>query len=98
MKRSSRYRTTACTIPVTTVATSRSCPTPGGWPLWTFGVRPGREHDTICAKTEADLLSALEKAVAEEDLLTLTDLGYENLSPAVRHPAKKPAHGELTDE
>ena len=63
---------------------------PGGWPLWTFGVRPGCEHDTTCAKAEADLLSALEKAVAEEDLLTLTDLGHENLSPAMRHPAKKP--------
>lgn len=30
-------------------------------------------------------------------LLTLTDLGYENLSSAMRHPAKKGAGGELTD-
>jgi hypothetical protein len=23
---------------------------PGGWPLWTSDVRPGREHDTTCAR------------------------------------------------
>ncbi|WP_017578588.1 IS5/IS1182 family transposase [Nocardiopsis kunsanensis] len=71
---------------------------PDGWPLWTSGVRPGREHDTTCAKAEADLLPALDKAAAEDEWLTLTDLGYENLSPALRHPVKKPAGQELTDE
>ena len=25
--------------------------TPDGWPLWVSQVRPGREHDTTCAKT-----------------------------------------------
>ncbi|WP_040699264.1 transposase family protein [Nocardiopsis kunsanensis] len=71
---------------------------PDGWPLWTCGVRPGREHDTTCARAEADLLPALDKAAAENDRPTLTDLGYVNLSPALRHPIKKPAGQELTDE
>ena len=72
--------------------------TPDGWPLWTSGVRPGREHDATCAKAEDDLLPALEEAAAEDDRLTLTDLGYVNLNPALRHPAKKPAGQELTGE
>jgi hypothetical protein len=72
--------------------------TPDGWPLWTSGVRPGREHDTTCAKAEADLLPALERVATDQDLLTLTDLGYENLSPAMRHPVKKPAGQELTGD
>lgn len=72
--------------------------TPDGWPLWTSGVRPGREHDTTCARAESDLLPALERVAAQQDLLTLTDLGYENLSPAMRHPVKKPAGRDLTGE
>lgn len=71
--------------------------TPDGWPLWTSGVRPGREHDTTCTKAEPELLPALERVATDQDLLTLTDLGYENLSSAMRHPAKKGARGELTD-
>jgi DDE superfamily endonuclease len=35
---------------------------------------------------------------ALEQMPTLTDLGYENLSPAIRHPVKKPKGGALTDE
>lgn len=69
---------------------------PDGWPLWTSGVRPGREHDSTCAKAEADLLPALAKAAARDERPTLTDLGYENLSSALRHPVKKPAGRELT--
>ncbi|MFD8529683.1 transposase family protein [Streptosporangium canum] len=69
---------------------------PEGWPLWTSPVRPGREHDTICAKAADGLLAMLEQVATEQGLLTLTDLGYENLSPAVRHPVKKPKGGELT--
>ncbi|GAA1008709.1 hypothetical protein Aple_063140 [Acrocarpospora pleiomorpha] len=39
-----------------------------------------------------------ERAVglAGQGVLTLTDLGYENLSLALRHPIKKPKGGELT--
>ena len=32
---------------------------PDGWPLWTSPVRPGREHDTTCARTHPGLLDAL---------------------------------------
>jgi hypothetical protein len=34
---------------------------------------------------------------SEEQMPTLTDLGYLNLSPALRHPFKKPKGGELTE-
>ncbi|MEO3807355.1 transposase family protein [Nonomuraea sp. B1E8] len=70
---------------------------PDGWPLWTSEVRPGREHDTTCAKAAKELLPALED-LAQTGLLTLADLGYENLSPAVRHPIKKPKNGRLTED
>ncbi|GLW98181.1 hypothetical protein Misp02_22680 [Microtetraspora sp. NBRC 16547] len=33
-----------------------------------------------------------------DGLLTLTDLGYENLSPAIRTPVKKPKNAELTEQ
>lgn len=71
---------------------------PDGWPLWTSDVRPGREHDTTCAKAAAGLLPILEEAATSANLLTLTDLGYANLSPAIRTPIKKPKGGELTVE
>lgn len=29
---------------------------------------------------------------------TLTDLGHIDVSPAIRHPVKKPAGGELTTD
>ena len=33
---------------------------PDGWPLWTSGVRPGREHDVTCARAHPELLPALD--------------------------------------
>ncbi|HEV2636325.1 MAG TPA: transposase family protein [Actinocrinis sp.] len=71
---------------------------PDGFPIWVSEVRPGREHDTTCAKAAAGLLPALEALEAEHRTPTLTDLGYLNLSPAIRHPHKKPKGGELTEE
>lgn len=71
---------------------------PDGFPLWTSPVRPGREHDTTCAKAADGLLAALEEAAIGRGILTLTDLGYENLSPALRTPVKKPRNVELTDQ
>jgi hypothetical protein len=62
---------------------------PTGWPVWVSGVRPGREHDTTCAKAAAGLMAALKQAAAG-DIPTLTDLGYEGLAgPALRMPVKK---------
>lgn len=61
-------------------------------------MRLGREHDTTCAKAAGDLLPALERSATDEGLITLTDLGYENLSPAMRHPVKKPARQDLAED
>lgn len=69
---------------------------PSGWPTWVSGVRPGREHDTTCAKA-AGLMPALEQAAAE-GMPTLTDLGYEGLAgPALRMPVKKVKGTELSE-
>jgi hypothetical protein len=71
--------------------------TTDGWPLWVSDVRPGREHDTTCATAADGLLEALAQANTQ-GMPTLTDLGYEGLSPAIRHPVKKPKGRDLTDE
>jgi len=70
---------------------------PAGFPIWVSGVRPGREHDTTCAKAAPGLLAALAVCESEYQMPTLTDLGYLNVSPAIRHPFKKPKGGELTE-
>jgi len=71
---------------------------PDGFPGWVSDVRPGREHDTTCAKKAEGLPDALAVYAAEHAMPTLTDLGYQNLSPAIRHPHKKPKGGQLTEE
>jgi hypothetical protein len=70
--------------------------TPDGWPIWVSPVRPGREHDTTCARHHG-LIDALNRIAAELDMPTLVDLGYENAGDGFRHPHKKPAGGELTE-
>jgi hypothetical protein len=70
--------------------------TPDGWPIWVSPVRPGREHDTTCARHHG-LIDALNRIAAELDMPTLADLGYENAGDGFRHPHKKPAGGELTE-
>jgi hypothetical protein len=70
---------------------------PDGFPAWVSDVRPGREHDSTCAKAAAGLLPALEVFEGEHRIPTLSDLGYQNLSAAIRHPHKKPKNGELTE-
>lgn len=69
---------------------------PDGWPIWVSPVRPGREHDTTCARTHG-LIDALNRLAATLGVPTLTDLGYENAGPGFRHPVKKPQGGELTE-
>lgn len=71
---------------------------PDGFPLWVSEVRPGREHDTTCAKAAAGMLAALEFYDSEYQIPTLTDLGYVGLSTAIRHPHKKPKGLELTEQ
>ncbi len=70
--------------------------TPDGWPLWVSPVRPGREHDTACARHHG-LIDALNRVAAQLGVPTLVDLGYENAGDGFRHPVKKPAGGELTE-
>ena len=67
---------------------------PDGWPLWTSPVRPGREHDTTCARTHTELLPALTAAGA--DLRPLGDLGYEGEAATITVGFKTPNHGRLT--
>jgi hypothetical protein len=69
--------------------------TPDGWPIWVSPVRPGREHDTTCARQHG-LIDALNRLAARLGVLTLVDLGYENAGDGFRHPVKKPAGGQLT--
>ncbi|MGW1530026.1 HARBI1 family protein [Streptomyces sp. NPDC002159] len=69
---------------------------PDGWPLWVSPVRPGREHDTTCARAHG-LVDALNRLAATLGVPTLTDLGYENAGPGFRHPVKKPKSGELAE-
>ena len=68
---------------------------PDGWPLWTSGVRPGREHDTTAARADPDLLTQIA-AWVDDGQLGLADLGYEGEADLLRIPIKKPAGGELT--
>jgi hypothetical protein len=66
-------------------------------PLWVSPVRPGREHDTTCARTHG-LIDALNRFAATLNVPTLTDLGYENAGDGFRHPVKKPQGRELNLE
>jgi hypothetical protein len=69
---------------------------PDGWPLWVSPVRPGREHDTTCARAHG-LVDALNRLAVTLGIPTLTDLGYENAGAGLRHPVKKPKGGELAE-
>jgi hypothetical protein len=69
---------------------------PDGWPIWTSGVRPGREHDTTAVRVHAEILPTL--ALAGEDLRALGDLGYEGESDTITVAFKKSKGSELTDE
>jgi hypothetical protein len=70
---------------------------PDGWPLWTSPVRPGREHDTIAARTHAELLPALAEWT-DADHAVLADLGYEGEQAALTVPIKRDTDRPLTDD
>ena len=67
---------------------------PDGWPIWTSGVRPGREHDITAVRADREILPALTEASA--DLRTLGDLGYVGLLGTVTVAFKKPKNAGLT--
>ena len=68
---------------------------PDGWPLWTSGVRPGREHDTTAARADPELLTQIA-AWVDDGQLGLADLGYEGEAETLRIPIKKTAGADLT--
>jgi hypothetical protein len=68
---------------------------PDGWPLWTSGVRPGREHDTSAARADPDLLARITDWISD-GALALADLGYEGEPETFTIPFKKPKDGQLT--
>ncbi|WP_432501813.1 transposase family protein [Kineococcus arenarius] len=68
---------------------------PDGWPLWVSPVRPGREHDTSCARTHADLLPALVEFGGAEHTV-LADLGYEGERSRLTCPHKVPKNRDLS--
>jgi hypothetical protein len=70
---------------------------PDGWPIWTSPVRPGREHDTTCARTHPDLLDTLEDWRDEEHAV-LADLGYEAERHRLTCPVKATAGRQLSDD
>jgi hypothetical protein len=69
---------------------------PDGWPIWTFGVRLGREHDTTAAGPHTEILPALTTAAG--DLRALGDLGYEGEFDTIMVAFQKPKHASLTTE
>lgn len=68
---------------------------PDGWPLWTSGVRPGREHDTSAAQADPDLLARITDWISD-GAHALADLGYEGEPDTFTIPFKKPTNEELT--
>jgi hypothetical protein len=70
---------------------------PDGWPIWTSGVRPGREHDTTALRSHAEALPLLAEW-ADEDHAALADLGYEGERTALTTPIKHGAGRRLTND
>jgi hypothetical protein len=70
---------------------------PDGWPLWTSPVRPGREHDTTCARAHPGLLDTLTDWTDAEHAV-LTDLGYEGENTRLTCPIKNGRDTVLTAE
>lgn len=70
---------------------------PDGWPLWTSPVRPGREHDTTCARAHDRLLDTL-LAWTDDTHAVLADLGYEGENTRLTCPVKNARGGVLTPD
>jgi hypothetical protein len=70
---------------------------PDGWPLWTSGVRPGREHDTTALRAAPEALPLLAQWT-DEDHAALADLGYEGEQDTLTMPIKRTADRSLSDD
>ena len=70
---------------------------PEGWPLWASPVRPGREHDTTCARAHHGLLDTLTDWTDDQHAV-LADLGYEGENTRLVCPIKNTRGGTLTPE
>lgn len=70
---------------------------PDGWPLWTSPVRPGREHDTTCARSHDGLLDALTRWT-DDGHAVLADLGYEGENTRLSCPIKNTRGTALTTD
>jgi hypothetical protein len=70
---------------------------PDGWPIWTSGVRPGREHDTTALRAHPEALPLLVEWT-DDDHAALADLGYEGERIALTTPIKHSAGCPLTDD
>ena len=68
---------------------------PDGWPLWTSGVRPGREHDTTALRLHTEALPLLAEWTDDAHAV-LADLGYEGERAALTTPIKKTSDAPLT--
>jgi hypothetical protein len=68
---------------------------PDGWPIWTSGVRPGREHDTTALRTHPEVLALLGEW-NDQDHAVLADLGYEGERAALTTPIKQTSDAPLT--
>ncbi len=70
---------------------------PDGWPLWTSGVRPGREHDTTALRSHGQALPLLAEWTDQAHAV-LADLGYEGERAALTTPIKRNTDAPLTDD
>jgi hypothetical protein len=70
---------------------------PDGWPIWTSGVRPGREHDTTALRTHPQALPLLAEWTDEAHAV-LADLGYEGERATLTIPIKHDTGRRLTTD
>jgi hypothetical protein len=70
---------------------------PDGWPIWTSGVRPGREHDTTALRGHAEALPLLTEWT-DGTHAVLADLGYEGERAALTIPVKHTAGRRLSTD
>jgi hypothetical protein len=70
---------------------------PDGWPIWTSGVRPGREHDTTALRAHAEALPLLAEWTDQAHAV-LADLGYEGERAALTTPIKHRVGRRLTTD